>query len=187
MTHNEPLRDAAQWLAHAFALLERARADRRSPMRTFALATAQDGRPQARYVVLRGVDREAHAIQFWTDRRSSKVTQFGEAAALFWSPKASLQLRLDGPVEMAGTEDGEVAQLFDGLPDGALRDYATHAAPGTLTEGDADARGGRELARENFLSCRLVAREADLVHLGSDRHSRFRYGFRPFEAVEVVP
>ena len=61
-------------------------------------------------------------------------------------------------------------------------------APGTVATGDdPDARGDRDLAYTNLMSCRLIPQQGDLVHLGRDRHRRFGYEFEPFRSEELVP
>lgn len=182
-----PARSAAAGAAlleRTFALLERATADRRSNLRTFALATVEDGRPAARMVVLRNVDRVKRSIDFWTDGRSDKVPALARPVeALFWDPKTSIQLRLLARAEVAGTNDADVAALFDGLPDRALGDYATATAPGTDWTGDGTF--DRERARANFTRVRLFASEADLLELG-ETHRRFQVRFDGSETVAPV-
>ena len=181
--------EPADWLRGAAERMARGVRDRHSPWRLFALATIGDDGPEARTVALRGLERDTMTVEFWTDRRSFKVVTLDRgAAALFWDPRWHVQLRLAGTVEVSGTDDGATARLFDGLSDEAVRNYATLSGPGSLPgTHDADERGERTLARDNFLRCRIVPERGDLVHLGRERHSRFRYRFDPFAAVEVVP
>ena len=181
--------DGAVWLQRAADLLARGVRDRHSHWRTFALATCGADGPAVRSVALRGFEREGCVIEFWTDRRSAKVEALaGGAAAMFWDPRSHIQLRLSGRVETADMTDADVARVAKGLPDEALRNYATLAAPGSIAgKGDPDARGGRELAYENLMSCRLVPERGDLVHLGRERHRRFGYGFAPWGWQELVP
>ena len=164
----------AALLERTFALLERATADRRSNFRQFTLATVEKGRPAARTVVLRAVDRGARAVTFWTDRRSAKVAALDRPVeALFWDEKTSLQLRLAGRALAAGTEEPDVAALFEGLPDRALHDYATLAAPGA--DWQANAAFERSRARENFMRVRVEATGADLLELAPGGHRRFAF------------
>ena len=180
--------DGADWLRRAADLLARGVRDRHSHWRTFALATVDEGGPAVRSVALRGFERDRTMVEFWTDRRSAKVPAFANgAAAMFWDPRSHIQLRLRGRIETADMSDEAVAQVAKGLPDEALRNYATLSAPGTQADHDLDERGGRELAYQNLMSCRLIPATADLVHLGRDRHRRFRYQFEPFGWTEVVP
>lgn len=172
----------AALLERTFALLERATADRRSDFRTFAFATIEDGRPAVRMVVLRAVDRPKRGITFWTDRRSAKVAALERPVeALFWDPRTSIQLRLLSTVQARGTDEPDVAALFDGLPDDALHDYATASAPGSPWDGGTAF--DRKRARENFTRVTLLPLSVDLLELSRGANRRFRVDFESGETV----
>lgn len=80
--------------------LGRGVADRRSPWHTPAVATlGNDGAPEARVMVLRGVDRERAVLRVHTDRRAGKVAGLARdprASLLFYDSGAKLQLRARG-------------------------------------------------------------------------------------------
>ena len=177
------------WLRRAIGLARTGTRDNSSPWHLFSLATVEEDGPAVRTVGLRGVEEEPFGIEFWTDRRSFKVDAFArDAAAMFWDPDTSIQLRLRGPVGTFGPDDARSAELIGKLPEDALLNYATLSAPGRPPERgeEPDARDVA-LASENFLRCALTAERADLVHLGDERDRRFRYTFDPFRCEEVVP
>jgi pyridoxamine 5'-phosphate oxidase len=90
--------DAA--LAHAWVLLGRGVADRRSPLHTLTLATCDpQGLPDARILVLREARQSDGYLRFHTDTRSDKARLIGDGAAvsvLAYHPGEHIQLRLSG-------------------------------------------------------------------------------------------
>ena len=69
------------------------------PFHIFSIASINNGQPDARNVVLRGVERKKNMINFHTDSRSKKVSQLEEQAdicALFYDKKKKVQLRVYG-------------------------------------------------------------------------------------------
>lgn len=181
--------DGLDLLERCYTLLERAVADRRSPFRTFCIATSSPDGPQARFVVLRKASRSSRGVTFWTDIRSPKVDQLrvdDRLQALFWHPNLGVQLRLTGTVGITTTEDEDVSALFASLPDHAVRDYASLDAPGK-----AHGRSGfeRERARENFAVVSLIPTTCDLLVLERERHRRFAFDLTAEEptAVPLVP
>ena len=94
-------------LAQGWALLERAAADRRSPMRTVQVATVADDGARVRTVVLRGAEREARSLRFHTDARSGKMAELERQPAVeicAYAPKAKIQLRLRGTATLHRTD-----------------------------------------------------------------------------------
>ena len=66
------------------------------PFHIFSIASINNGQPDARNVVLRGVERKKNMINFHTDSRSKKVSQLEEQAdicALFYDKKKKVQLK----------------------------------------------------------------------------------------------
>jgi pyridoxine/pyridoxamine 5'-phosphate oxidase len=86
-------------LAHAWRLLARATADRRSGFRTVQIATVAEDGPRVRTVVLRGAEAAERLVRVHTDTRAAKV---GEIAAnpiveiCAYNAQAKIQLRLRG-------------------------------------------------------------------------------------------
>ena len=91
-------------LNQAWGLLEEGQADGQSPFRLMSLATVdREGQPQARHVVLRGVDRAGENLEFHTDIGSSKCAELQanpQAQLLFWDPERAIQLRLHARIAM---------------------------------------------------------------------------------------
>jgi hypothetical protein len=69
-----------------------------------SLATVDiEGQPQARHVVLRGVDRAGENLEFHTDIGSSKCAELQanpQAQLLFWDPDRAIQLRLHARIAL---------------------------------------------------------------------------------------
>ena len=91
-------------LDQAWGLLEEGQADGQSPFRLMSLATVdREGQPQARHVVLRGVDRTGENLEFHTDIGSSKCAELQanpQAQLLFWDPDRAIQLRLHARIAL---------------------------------------------------------------------------------------
>jgi hypothetical protein len=159
--------------------LERAIQDRHHEWRTPVLATVgQDGTPNARTVVLRGADAKLQSLQFFTDRRSPKISELinqPAAVLVFWSKRLNWQLRVR--VEMAVQTTGlQVDAVWDRLGQSAAAgDYLSIDAPGDeLPVGPAapvDAKGMHHLAI-------LVAKvqEIDWLELRGGGHRRAAFG-----------
>ncbi|MCA3069408.1 MAG: pyridoxamine 5'-phosphate oxidase family protein [Rhodocyclaceae bacterium] len=83
--------------AHAWGMLERGAADRRSPCHAPSVATLSDEGPQVRTVTLRHADRAAATLRFNADARGGLVTQLmadPRAAVHAYDPAGKTQLRL---------------------------------------------------------------------------------------------
>ena len=91
-------------LDQAWGLLEEGQVDGQSPFRLMSLATVdREGQPQARHVVLRGVDRAGENLEFHTDIGSSKCAELQanpQAQLLFWDPDRAIQLRLHARIAL---------------------------------------------------------------------------------------
>lgn len=96
----DPLRQLAAWLDAA-----RSAGEPMPEAMTIATATA-DGIPEARMVILRGLQ---HGVAFFTDLTSDKGTELAAnpqaAAVLHWLRPVQRQVRVAGPVEPVGAEE----------------------------------------------------------------------------------
>jgi pyridoxamine 5'-phosphate oxidase len=109
---DDPFDQFAAWFADASAagILE---------PNAMTLATASaNGRPSARTVLLKGVDRRG--FTFFTNRESRKGEELAArpwAALLFWWDALHRQVRIEGPVEVV--EDEEADTYFASRPYGS--------------------------------------------------------------------
>lgn len=108
----EPFGTLDEAEAAIWQMLARAARDRRSAWHTPVLATVGlDGAPQARVLVLRGVDRPRRTLRLHTDARTAKVGEIRReprVALLFYDAGARLQLRACGTARIE--RDGETAE-----------------------------------------------------------------------------
>lgn len=159
--------------------LERATQDRHHEWRTPVLATVgKDGTPNARTVILRDADAKLQSLQFFTDRRSPKISELihqPAAMLVFWSKRLNWQLRVRAELAVQ-TTGPQVDAVWDRLGQSAAAgDYLSTDAPGDeLPVGQAapgDTKGTHHLAI-------LVARvqEIDWLELRQSGHRRAAFG-----------
>lgn len=115
--------------------LIRAVNDRHHAWRTPVLATVDvNGFPQARTVVLRGANRSANELRFFTDARTPKCQQLqarSRASVAFWSKRLNWQLRVSLELEVV-TDGPEISEAWQRLhASKAATDYLAPVAPGS--------------------------------------------------------
>jgi len=114
--------------------LARAVRDRAHGWRTPVLATVDAAQqPQARSVVLRGVDASKWQLRVFTDARSPKVAELHarpQAVLVFWSAALNWQLRVAVAVTVLDRGDEVDAAWARMSTSVAARDYLAPAAPG---------------------------------------------------------
>jgi pyridoxamine 5'-phosphate oxidase len=156
----------------------------RHPWHTGVLATTDGDQPDARIVVLRGVDRTRGEVVFHTDCRSPKWRQLSanpEAAWVFYDAPASIQIRLRGTVKE--TDAASLRTIWQNLPPRCLKSYATLEPPGTPIASAHDGldecwRQGTPPAEANAWAApnlavlRLVTRSIDHLSLAHSGHRR---------------
>ncbi|WP_353216906.1 pyridoxamine 5'-phosphate oxidase family protein [Sandarakinorhabdus sp.] len=172
-------------LAHAWSLLVRGGADRKSPMHTPVVASVDaEGLPQARTMVLRKADRAAGTLRFHTDARSPKAAQLHgrPVSVLAYHAGENVQLRISGTGRVAA--DGEpVDALWNQSTLFARRCYLTQFAPGAVLPGPAsglpDWIEGQQPtaeqiapARPNFAVLWIDATAIEWLHLANTGHRR---------------
>lgn len=156
--------------------LLRATVDKKHPWRVVGFSTSGQHGPASRSVILRGVLAADRRLVFYTDRRSTKMTDIAhctKVALLFWNPKSNTQLRVCGN---AGSESSEliVNDLWLRIPDYARKDYATLSAPGHALD---SAQSGYDLnaARSNFVVLNVDVVEMEWLSLSREGHQRMLF------------
>lgn len=183
----EPRPDAI--LDDVWAALARGKADRKHAYHQPVIATTDaEGRPDARTVVLRFVDRATSTLGFHTDARSPKLDHLRLAPTLAWhfyDPGAKTQLRIraeasihtDDPI---ADEAWAATRLFSRRCYLAPRPPSLPAArpspnlPEDLLETDPD-HDRSEAGRANFAVVRARILEIDWLWLRRGGHLRARF------------
>jgi pyridoxamine 5'-phosphate oxidase len=115
----DPAAVSADPLAQLATWIEEARADPGWEANAFTLATVgADGRPDARVVLLRGLDAEG--LRFFTNYESAKAAQLAAvpfAAAVFGWPHHHRQVRVRGAVRPLAPEESDA--YFSSRPRGS--------------------------------------------------------------------
>ncbi len=171
----DPLRQLDEWLGEARAAEE--------PMpEAMCLATASlDGRPSARYVLMRGSDE---GVVFFTDYGSDKAADLREnprAAAVFhWHLPVHRQVRLSGAVAKVTAEESD--RYWATRPPASRRSaVASHqssvVAGRQELEAAVAALGDAEPARpDRWGGYRILPAAVEFWEEGANRlHDRFRY------------
>tara|TARA_R110002124_G_scaffold67835_4_gene184005 strand:+ start:7051 stop:7713 length:663 start_codon:yes stop_codon:yes gene_type:complete len=100
------------------------------------LATASEGRPRVRTVVLRDIQPERRELICYTDRRSDKISELEQTPWMEWMAYDSLtrvQIRLRGEATVHTGDDVSAAHWEKSSPE-HRRGYITVAEPGTRSE-----------------------------------------------------
>ncbi len=172
-------------LADIHRHLGRAAADRKSPMHTPVVATAD---ADLRVMVLRSYDSHANLLRFHTDARSPKVTSVmrnPSVSVLAYDPDARIQIRMRGRGWVE--RDGPVADAaWTASSTFARRCYLAETAPGAA--GEAPTSGLPEWAeginptehqiapaRANFAVLLVEVAEYDWLFLSNDGHRRAKF------------
>lgn len=177
--------DLPEILAHAWSLLVRGGADRKSPLHTPAVCSVDaDGLPQARIMVLRKADAAAATLRFHTDARSPKAAQLDgkPVAVLAYHGPEQVQLRISGTARVR-TQDDVVDDLWNQSTLFARRCYLAQHAPGTPLPGPssglpASIEGQQPTAeqiapaRPNFALVWVEVAAIEWLHLANTGHRR---------------
>ena len=164
--------------------LVKAADDPTDPMRLFLLATiARDGSPDARLMVLRGVDRRLGKIWFYADRRSEKVAQLHEHPALCavaYDRPNGVQLRLRGNATIHEC-DRQATKHWNQMGMGVRALYDAPDAPGVpLRQPDPRVMGvkqaihgdAEEDARRNFAVIEALVQSIEWLQVQEDDQRR---------------
>lgn len=154
------------------AQLGRASVDKKHAWRYPVLATMGLKGPEQRTVVLRQWEAQAWTLRFYTDLRSTKVSQLQmnpKCALLFYDPRKHSQLRLKG--EMVIDYQNELSNSFlEKLPEYALRDYQSSIAPGQSLNSNSTVYS----VQTHFCLLSFHWDHLDYLELRPDKHRRFK-------------
>lgn len=169
-------------LSQALALLARGVADRRHAFHTPTLATiGPDGAPQARTLVLRGVEPAARRIRLHSDARAGKVAELRaepRCALHFYDARAGLQMRLAGTATVHDGSDPAAEAAWAGSREFSRMCYAIAPAPGTPVAAPPAAPDDPEAGRDNFAVLLLRFDRLEWLDLAASGHRRARFEWR---------
>ncbi|MEL7212824.1 MAG: pyridoxamine 5'-phosphate oxidase family protein [Pseudomonadota bacterium] len=171
-------------LRQVWQRLARGTKDRRAATRNSTLATVSETGPEARTVVLRGVDPDAKTLEIHTDRRSGKVTELTKnphATLHVWDAKANLQIRLRCKATLTHANAAKWARI----PENAQRVYGGSPAPGQpIASPEAhDATPNRD----DFTVITLEVLQIETLYLGPDLHRRAQFDAPDWQGRWIAP
>lgn len=180
-----PEDDLPAILSHAWTLLVRGGADRKSPMHTPVIASVDaHGLPHARVMVLRKADPAAATLRLHTDARSPKVAQLDgrPVSVVAYHAGEQVQLRIAGTARVLADGD-TVDAIWNQSTLFARRCYLAQHPPGTPLPGPASGlpawiEGQQptaeqiEPARPNFATLWIDVTAIDWLHLANSGHRR---------------
>ena len=141
---NEPMTLLAAWLAEAMA-----RRDQPNP-NAVVLATSVNDRPSARVVLCKEIDPHTGAVRFYSNHESRKGRELAanpRAALVFHWDHLHRQVRLEGVVDQASSEDSDL--YFASRPrDSQIGAHASRQSE--PVESLAALRAQAEAARQRF-------------------------------------
>jgi general stress protein 26 len=171
-------------LAHAWAMIGRGVADRRSAFHTPVVATVDGtGAPSQRVMVLRAADGGARTLRLHTDVRSEKLVHIGSqprVSLLFYDAGAKLQLRL-GALALIHVQDDISDQAWQYSRPQSRLCYEQAIAPGSpmatplpelpVSERHALTNDGRL----NFAVLTMLVENIEWLYLAIEGHRRARW------------
>jgi pyridoxamine 5'-phosphate oxidase len=171
-------------LAHAFGLLSRGVADRRSEFHHPVVATVgSDGRPRLRTVILRGFDMAKRELRFHTDRRAQKVAELAaepRISLLGYDPAAKIQLRIEGRA-VPHTDDAVADAAWEAAKFFSRQCYGIAPGPGTPLNAGADfalpetTEEGTAPGRAHFTAVVVTMDSLEWLYLAAQGHRRARF------------
>jgi pyridoxamine 5'-phosphate oxidase len=153
--------------------LLRASVDKHHEWRSPVLATqATNGWPDARTVILRGVDMDAKTLTFYTDKRSQKIAHLQanpHAILVFWSKRLNWQLRTKAVINIQ--KDGDLVQkTWQKVKQSpSAGDYLSVQAPGDYFD---SSYTGKLLNEPHFAILIADIIEIDWLALNRNGHQR---------------
>jgi len=177
VTPIEATHDADGFGGAAIALIARAAADPKSPLRWPVLVTGGADGPGGRVVVLRQFNQRAREAVIYTDVRTGKVADIradDRAALIFHQEWPNLQIRAGGIASLHHGDD-IAAKHWERARRGRTRDYESLAAPGAPISSPEAAEYDEGQGAENFAVIRVTISELDVLLLGREAHRRARF------------
>ncbi len=179
--------DLALSLAHAWAMLGRGAADRRSGFHTPAVATVDGaGAPSQRVMVLRAADAGTRTLRLHTDQRSAKLQHIARqprVSLLFYDAHAKLQLRVSAAATVHANTDVAAQAWAASRPQSRLC-YEQAVAPGEpvvspLPELAVDKRfAAADDGWANFAVLLVTVDAIEWLYLAIEGHRRARWEWR---------
>jgi hypothetical protein len=173
-------------LAHAWAMIGRGVADRRSAFHTPVVATVDEtGAPSQRVMVLRAADGARRLLRLHTDARSQKLVQIAgqpRISLLFYDVGAKLQLRVAAHATVHAGDEVSASAWAASLPQSRLC-YEQVVAPGApipqpMPELPADRRFAvADEGLENFAVLRATVDSIEWLYLAIEGHRRARWDY----------
>lgn len=169
--------------ASAWSLLQQGQRQRQHSFHQGVLATMSARGPAARYVVLRGVDRDRGLLAFHTDARSPKLAEIQAMAKVSWCFHGQhVQLRARGTASVH-RNDAPADNAWQLAAVSERRAYLADQPPGSRCEGPeagafvadetrAMSPDQSDRARGNFALVQIKLVELDWLHLAASGHRR---------------
>lgn len=173
-------------LAHAWAMIGRGVADRRSAFHTPVVATVDaTGAPSQRVMVLRGADGASRQLRLHTDTRSEKLAHIADQPRIslaFYDAGAKLQLRLSAHATVHRGDDVARIGWAASRPQSRLC-YEQAVAPGVdipepMPELPVDHRfATTDEGFRNFAVLLATVDAIEWLYLAVEGHRRARWVF----------
>lgn len=155
--------------------LKRAGVDKRHKFRFFTVATLKESEgfiPQSRMVVLRSFN-EDWTFEFYTDNRSSKVTEIKNnsvISALFWDPSKRIQVRIEADAEIHN-QDEISAKRWKHVQGDEQKAYTSVPAPGTPVDAPENAHEWPDTMDDKYFAViRLVPKRIKILQISGMEH-----------------
>lgn len=158
--------------------LKRAGVDTRHKFRFFSVATLDSSTslPQSRMVVLRSF-ADDWTFEFYTDHRSSKVTELKEnpiISALFWDPSKRVQVRIEAEASLHNGDDLAVDRWSDVQGD-AQKAYTSELAPGKTVDSPQEAHEWPEnFTSDHFCVVSCKTKQFKALQISGMEHIAFQ-------------
>ena len=197
-TNFPEINDLEKLEQECWSLLKKGSEKGKDGFHSFVLATNSEEGPDARCVVLRGVDKNQLHLFCHTDIRSPKTSQlsrFPGCSLLFYDNLRRMQIRIQAHAELIGEGDlwnkfWEEARLSTrkgylcAFPPGEILDAPGDSIPPHLL-GLNPTLSESEAGKPNFLLIRFKVKRLDWLQLSSRGHRRARFVYENDHLLEA--